>query len=130
MAYKNPPKETRFPVNRPDKPHTQKHPNGYLVPKLKRFLKKQIQYEDPETRKMVTGETGDALMWRLLLSGCQGEIQAIKEIFERTDGKVSQALKGEGFGDNKIIFIVKDGHSKKRDNNSVALHTPSESAND
>lgn len=101
---------TRFPVNRRD--HTQKHPHGYFLCKLKRFLKKKINYEDPETQKMIRGTVGDAILWRLLLNGAQGDNVAIKEILDRVDGKVAQQLIGEGFTQQQILLIRPNGNPK------------------
>lgn len=81
-------KNTRFPVNRQN--HTQKGP--YLVPLLRKFLNKKINFEDPETQKMIRGRVKDAVIWRLLLNACQGENQAIKEILDRIDGKSIEFL--------------------------------------
>jgi hypothetical protein len=102
MPNCDPPIETRFPVNRKD--HTKKGP--YLVPLLRKLLEKKITFEDPETRKMIEGTVKDALMWRLVLNGTQGDHQALKEILDRVDGKVAQELIGQGFsGDTKIIIV-------------------------
>ena len=90
MPYPN--KATRFPVNRKD--HTKKGP--YLMPLLKRFLKKQISFEDPETQKIIRGRVKDAVVWRLILNATQGDNIAIKEIFDRLDGKVAQELPNSG----------------------------------
>jgi len=68
--------------------HTQKHPNGYLVPLLKKFLNKKINYKDPETEKTIRGKVKDAVVWRYILNATQGENQAIEGIFDRTDGKL------------------------------------------
>ncbi len=81
-------KNTRFPVNRQD--HTKKGP--YLIPLLKKFLEKSIDYEDPETQKMIHGKVGDAVIWRLILNATQGENEAIKEILNRVDGKSADIL--------------------------------------
>ena len=98
---------TRFPVNRPYAPNAG-HKGPYLTPLLKRLLKKKIKYEDPETQKIIKGRVKDALMWRLILSGAQGEVPAIKEILERIDGKVVDKI------ENTISFkqmgnIIIDG---------------------
>lgn len=84
MPHCKPPKDKQFPVNRKD--HTKK--GHYLLPLLKKFLNKKINYEDPETEKEIRGKVKDAVLWRLILNATQGEISAIKEIFERIDGKV------------------------------------------
>lgn len=76
------------------KPHTKKHPNGYLVPILKRILaKKKFNINDPETGKILKMTGSDAVMLRLVWSSLQGEVPAIKEVLERTDGKVTDKLK-------------------------------------
>jgi len=64
----------------------------YLVPLLRKFLNKKINYEDPETQKMIRGKVKDAIMWRLILNAAQGENHAIKEILDRVDGKVADIL--------------------------------------
>ena len=86
MAFPN--KATQFPINRQD--HTQKGP--YLIPLLKKFLEKKISFEDPETQKMIRGKVKDAIVWRLLLNAAQGENEAIKEVFNRVDGKLTEIL--------------------------------------
>lgn len=77
-------KNTRFPINRQN--HTKK--GKYLVPLLRRFLEKRINYQDPETSKIIKGKVKDAVIWRLLLNATQGENEAIKEILNRIDGKI------------------------------------------
>jgi hypothetical protein len=117
MPRLEPPRDKRFPVNRPPRPHTKKHPNGYFICRLRRFLKKHINYEDPETQKIIKGEVGEAVLWRLILNATQGETPAIKEILDRVDGKVTQKLEGEGFENNIQVLMVnnaKDIHSKKK----------------
>ncbi|KKL77227.1 hypothetical protein LCGC14_2037010 [marine sediment metagenome] len=84
MPNCKPPKDKQFPVNRKD--HTKK--GSYFLPTLKRFLKKKIQYEDPETGKIIKGVVKDAVLWRLILNSTQGEIASIKELMDRIDGKV------------------------------------------
>ena len=103
MSHKNPSPATRFPVNRQD--HTQKHPNGYLTPLLKRLINKKITFVDPETQKLIKGKVKHAILWRYILNATQGENQAIEGIFERLDGKVPQKLQGEGFGETRIVVI-------------------------
>ena len=112
MAYKNPPKETRFPVNRPHAPNAG-HKGPYLLPLLKKFLKKHITYEDPETQKTIKGTVEEAIVWRYILNACQGENQAIEGIFERLDGKVAQKLMGEGFDKGTQIIIVRPNENKR-----------------
>jgi hypothetical protein len=95
--------EHRFPNHRQD--HTQKHPNGYLTPLLKRLLSKKIKYEDPETQKIIKGLVKDAIVWRYILNACQGETQAIEGIFDRLDGKINQNGKG---GVSAIILNIRN----------------------
>lgn len=106
-----PSKTHQFPVNRRD--HTKKGP--YLLPLLKKFLKKKIKYEDPETQKIIQGRVEDAIVWRLILNATQGDNQAIKEIFERTDGKVSQKSTAEEAPsiETSLVELI-----KKHNNNS------------
>ena len=96
---------TRFPVN--TRPHTKKGP--YLTPLLKKFLNKKIDYIDPETNAKIQGKVKDAIMWRLLLNGAQGDNDAIKVILDRLDGKVVQTIVGQGFGDSRIIIVRPNG---------------------
>jgi hypothetical protein len=91
MPRNPPPIEHQFPRHRQD--HTKKGP--YFGPKLSRFLRKKINYEDPETQKIIKGEAGDAVAWRLILSASQGEGWAVKELLDRLDGKVPQPIVGE-----------------------------------
>ena len=95
---------TRQPTNRA------KQKGVYLTSFLKRCLKKKISFEDPETQKIIKGRVRDALVWRYILNGTQGDNQAIEGIFDRIDGKVAQKLLGEGFNtENKIINIILNG---------------------
>lgn len=94
----NPPKHTRFPVNRQN--HTQKHPYGYLTPILKKLLNKKIKVQDPEIQKILEIKTGTkaelkkVIMLRWILNAIQGENTAIEGILDRIDGKVLQNIKG------------------------------------
>ena len=94
--------------------HTQKGP--YLLPLLKKFLNKKISFEDPETQKVIKGRVKDAIVWRLILNATQGENDAIKEIFNRLDGKVAEVViqKDDSVLLNEEIEIVPgNGNSKK-----------------
>ena len=103
----------RFKVGNPSGHHTQKHPNGYFLPLLKRYLEKKINYEDPETQKIVNGKVKDAIIWRLILNASQGDNQAIKEILDRLDGKVAQKLINEGMKDTRIVIITNGRHNSE-----------------
>ena len=107
MAENQALREHRFSAINPPKPHTQKHPNGYLTCKFKKWIKKQIYpYHNSATNitEIIKGVDGVALatIWAAL----QGDMRAVEILLERLEGKVSQKLIGEGFaGDTKIIFI-------------------------
>jgi len=109
---------TRFPVNR--KNHTQKHPNGYLTCRLRRFLKKKIKYEDPETQQFIQGNVGDALMWRLILNGTQGDNQAIETILDRVEGKVN-GNKWEVIGNPTQIIVIRDGNKTENISGRISV---------
>jgi hypothetical protein len=101
VGYKKPPLASRFPVNRQN--HTQKGP--YLTCLLKKLIEKKIRYEDPETQKLIKGRVKDALMWRYILNGCQGDNQAIEGILDRIDGKLGTNGNGKG-GATAIIIRI------------------------
>jgi hypothetical protein len=106
---------TQFPVNRPATPHTQKGP--YLVPLLKRFLEKKINYIDPETNLKIKGKVKDAILWRLILNATEGDTHAIREILDRFDGKVMQKTEVSGQVDSstKIIIVYPADYQPKED---------------
>ena len=69
------------------------HKGPYLVPLLRKLLEKKITIEDPETQVLVKATVKDALLWRLILNGTQGETKAITEILDRIEGKVPNIIK-------------------------------------
>lgn len=126
MAYKNPPLETRFPVNRPYAPHTQK--GQYLTPLLKRLLNKKTNIADPEVQKILNGKIGNKkgtfkaiLMLRYILNGVQGENQAIEGILDRIDGKVNGNPLVDQSKNITIIWQESDGNGKLRNKNTAPL---------
>lgn len=102
VGYCNPP--NRFSSTNQPKHHPGRPKGISLTTLLKKCLEKNIKYIDPETQQMIKGKVKDAIVWRLILNATQGEDKAIKEVFERIDGKVVQELKGEGFGGNTIFI--------------------------
>lgn len=89
VGYCKPP--NRFSSTNQPK-HNPGRPKGIsLTTLLKKHLEKKISYEDPETQKIIKGRVQDAIVWRLILNATQGDNQAIKEIFERVDGKLQGA---------------------------------------
>jgi len=113
VPHCRPPVEHRFKIGNPSGNHTQKGP--YLLPLLKKLLNKKITIEDPETRKLVPAQVKDALLWRLILNGTQGETRAIVEIFDRIDGKVPSPvvdMNNDSTLINEELEIVENGHGK------------------
>ena len=100
--------------DRKPKPHTQKGP--YLLPLLKKFLEKKIDYIDPETNERIKGKVKDAILWRLILNASQGDNEAIKEVLNRIDGKVAEVIKHEeeqeALMQEEIDLIPSDGNGK------------------
>lgn len=115
VGYKHPPIATRFPVNRPYAPRLG-HKGPLLTTLLKKFLAKKINYEDPETQKIIKGRVKDAILWRLILNATQGEHSAIKEILDRIDGKVAEVIKevkdDSALLNDEIELIPSDGNGK------------------
>ncbi len=99
-------------------PHTQKHPNGYLLPLLKRYLNKNITVPNPEDAngKLIKMKVKDAIVWRRLLNACEGDDLAIERIFDRIDGKVAEVVKHEAETEaliqEEIDLIPADGNGK------------------
>jgi hypothetical protein len=90
-----------------------KHPNGYLTPLLKRWLKKKFNIENPETQKIIKMTGADGVMLRLVWNALQGENEAIKTILERFDGKVKDKLEVEGNMTFTQMPVIKKGKQKK-----------------
>ena len=86
-----------------------------LVAILKKFLERKIKFEDPETQKIIQGRVKDAVVWRLLLNACHGENEAIKEILNRIDGKLTETLIDQS-QDNRKTFVYLDSKAIKEKN--------------
>ena len=87
-------KATRFPVNRKD--HTMKHPDGYLTPKFKKWLAKQIY----PSRNQTTGEVEhikglDAVAIATIKKALKGDMRATEILLDRIEGKVTQKVETE-----------------------------------
>ena len=63
--------------------------------------------EDPETQAMIKATVRDALVWRYILNGTQGETQAIEGIFDRIDGKLQTNGKN---GNTPTVIIINNGY--------------------
>lgn len=73
--------------------HTQKHPEGYITCKFKKWIKKQIYpYHNPITNvtEIIKGVDGVALatIWAAL----QGDTRATDILLERLEGKVNGGI--------------------------------------
>lgn len=107
-----PNKATQYPVNA--KPHTKKHPNGYLTPILKQLLNKTMLVDDPEVRRVLNIKTGTKaemkkiIMLRYILNAMQGENHAIEGILDRIDGKALQKLEHSGTLDLQSLLNSDD----------------------
>ena len=91
-GYCKPPIKNRFTST--NQPNFKTRPRRGASPttELKKILEKKISYEDPETKEQVTGKIAHVIALRLVLNATQGENEAIKEVFNRTDGKISDIL--------------------------------------
>jgi len=91
----------------------------YLGPLLKKLLEKKITIEDPETQQLVKATVKDALLWRLILNGTQGETKAIETILDRIDGKVPTPIQDVTQDENmlkeEITYVQPsgNGHGKE-----------------
>lgn len=70
------------------------NPNGRPPKLFEAALIRALKQEDPKTKANALRRIADALV----TEACNGNVQAIKEIAERTDGKVAQALVGADGG--------------------------------
>lgn len=93
---------------------------GYTSPtaELKRLLEKKISYEDPESKKQVTGKISTVIALRGILNACQGDQNAIEDILDRIDGKPSQKVVSEMEG--KITVVV---HNARESGGAKVLPT-------
>jgi len=87
-------KNTRFPVNRRD--HTTKHPDGYILPKIKKYLKRKtfpIRKLDTDVVERIGGYEAIALV--LIKQALKGDIRALELLLDRLEGKVSQKVEAQ-----------------------------------
>lgn len=125
MGNPNPSPTTRFPVNRPTAPHTQKGP--YLTPILKRLLKSEWEFNDPKVKELLkrskckeTIET--AICLRRILNGTEGDDLAIERIFNRIDGMIPQSPLVDQ-SQHTVIQFVNYGEPIDNKNTSRILQT-------
>ena len=101
------------PPNRFSSTNQPKHhagPRGhYLVPLLRKALAKKVNFQDPDTKRMIKIPVAEAIALRLIFNGLQGDIRAIKEIMDRVDGKVTQKSSNELYGTVVMMPTIKRG---------------------
>ena len=126
-GYCDPP--NRFSsTNQPKGPRTARGP--YLTPFLKKCLNKSIDFEDPDTKKIIHGKVKHAIVWRLILNAAQGDNVAIREVFDRIDGKVAHEIKGDALKTQnqpiyKIVHFNDIGKTKVTPSSRVTgINTP------
>lgn len=93
----------------------------------KTIFRELLASQDPD------GEWARPVAAKIIQKGFRGEgdLAALKEILDRTEGKIPQPLQGEGFASNSYVYIVKDGKTAgRRDGNRVALHSARKPADD
>ena len=96
--------------NQPDISTKLGKPRGkYLTALLKKFLEKKINYIDPETQKMIRGSVKDAILWRLICNGTEGDSKAIGEILDRVEGKLKSSDSSVEVNVTVMPTIKKDG---------------------
>jgi len=74
---------------------------------LRRLSHTKINFQNPITGLPDKAEVNFVAALQLVLKVTQdGDLAAIKEYFDRLDGKVPQKLEGEGFGDITNIYAL------------------------
>lgn len=76
-----------------------------LVTILKRILEQKIDLTDPITKEKGKKEVQEAIMLALTGRALKGDMVAIKEILERIDGKIPQAMKLGGDENSPAINL-------------------------
>ena len=82
---------------------------------LRRLSHTKINFQNPLTGKVEKGEVALVTAIQLVLKATQdGDLGAMKEIFDRLDGKVVQKLLNEMSGELKLMGTIKlNGESQK-----------------
>lgn len=112
-------KATRFPVNRQN--HTKKGP--YFKCALMRLMKKKWPMQCP-TGELVNMQGTEGIASALWWEALRGDINAIREVIDRVDGKVPQKLEGEGFNDVTQIIIHPPEKKKEKKPAPVSRNIP------
>lgn len=66
-----------------------------LTTTLKKIINKEIQFKNPLNRKKETKTIREWINLALVAKAMKGDINAIKHIYDRIDGKVAQELIGD-----------------------------------
>ncbi len=91
MPNCKPPIKNRFSsTNQPKK--NGRLPGPSPTTQLRKLLERSISFKDPITKKRFKGKAVHVVALRLLYNACRGENEAIKEIFNRMDGRMSDVL--------------------------------------
>lgn len=93
----------------------------------KTIFRELLASQDPD------GEWARPVVAKIIQKGFRGEgdLAALKEILDRTEGKIPQPLQGEGFESNSYVYIVKNGRpSSGSKGDRVKIHPARKPAND
>jgi len=102
----------RYSKDNPPPGHTQKHPNGYFTPLLKRLLEKNINLKGKKGferfNEIFKGKltAKQIIALRYILNACQGETQSIEGIIDRIDGKIATNTNGKGTYATTVIVRI------------------------
>lgn len=73
-----------------------------LVHLLKKALKQKIDITDPLTKQNAKKALNEVIVLKLIQQAIKGDVKAIKEVFDRTDGKSIQKNEHTGKDGNPI----------------------------
>jgi hypothetical protein len=102
------PGETHNPKGRP------KGAKG-LSTLLRKYLKQKIDFNDPISKENVKKALGDVVILKLLSNAIKGDMRAIQEILDRTEGKASQLIEHKGNINEPITVRIIAANGNTRD---------------
>jgi hypothetical protein len=85
----------------------------YLTPLLRKILEKKITFKNPGTKQMMEITVAEAIAWCLIIKALQGDIHAIKEIFDRVDGKVGQKTIDKDLQQGTKVIVFRNPGEKQ-----------------
>jgi len=107
---------------KPCKPGETHNPNGRpkgtrnLSTLLRKYLKQKIDLTDPITHAQVKRSLGDVVILKLVANAIKGDMRAIQEILDRTEGKATQPIEHKGTLNEPItVRIIKSDGSQWND---------------